>query len=112
MILLTGFLCLLVSLLTIMDTLPVTTVTAERSFSTLRRLKIYLRNNMGETRLTGLALLNIYRNVDLNVEEIIDRFAMLPRKWDFILKYLIIRIFHTQIQMALLNDSLNSKINK
>lgn len=73
------------SLLTIMATLPVTTATAERSFSTLRRLKTYLRNNMGETRLTGLALLNIYRNVDLNVEEIIDRFAMLPRKWDFIL---------------------------
>ncbi|XP_025202388.1 zinc finger MYM-type protein 1-like [Melanaphis sacchari] len=73
------------SLLTILATLPVTTATAERSFSTLRRLKTYLRNNMGETRLTGLALLNIYRNVDLNVEEIIDRFAMLPRKWDFIL---------------------------
>ena len=68
-----------------MATLPVTTATAERSFSTLRRLKTYLRNNMGETRLTGLALLNIYRNVDVNVEEIIDRFAMLPRKWDFIL---------------------------
>ncbi|KAL4108263.1 hypothetical protein QTP88_018494 [Uroleucon formosanum] len=73
------------SLLTIMATLPVTTATAERSFSTLRRLKTYLQNNKGETRLTGLALLNIYRNVDLNVEEIIDRFAMLPRKWDFIL---------------------------
>jgi len=73
------------SLLTIMATLPVTTATAERSFSTLRRLKTYLRNNMGETRLTGLALLNIYRNVNLNVEDIIDRFAMLPRKWDFIL---------------------------
>ncbi|CAI6346192.1 unnamed protein product [Macrosiphum euphorbiae] len=73
------------SLLTIMATLPVTTATAKRSFSTLRRLKTYLRNNMGETRLTGLALLNIYQNVDLNVEKIIDRFAMLPRKWDFIL---------------------------
>jgi hypothetical protein len=73
------------SLLTILATLPVTTFTAERSFSTLRRLKTYLRNNMGEIRLTGLVLLNIYRNFDLNVEEIIDRFARLPRKLDFLL---------------------------
>jgi hypothetical protein len=40
---------------------------------------------MREIRLTGLALLNIYQNFDLNVEEIIDRFARLPRKWDFLL---------------------------
>lgn len=42
---------------------------------------------MGE--ITELALLNIYRNFDLNEEEIIDRFAGLPRKWDFILKFII-----------------------
>jgi hypothetical protein len=46
------------SLLIILATLPVTTATTERSFSTLRRFKTYLRNNMGEIRLTGLALLN------------------------------------------------------
>jgi len=40
---------------------------------------------MGEIRHVGLTLLNIYRNFDLNVEEIIDKFAKLPRKWDFIL---------------------------
>ncbi|KAL4104157.1 hypothetical protein QTP88_019470 [Uroleucon formosanum] len=73
------------SLLTTLATSPVTTATAERSFSTLRRFKTYLRNNIGESRLTGLVLLYIYRKVDLNVEEIIDRFALLPRKWDFIL---------------------------
>lgn len=77
------------SLLTILATLPVTTATAEQSFSTLWRLKIYLRNKMGEIRLTGLALLNKFRNFDFNVKEIIDRFAKLQRKWNFILKFVI-----------------------
>lgn len=72
-------------LLTILATLPVTTVTAERSFSTLRRLKTYLRNNIGQDRSTGLALMNIYRNYDIDVVEVINRFARLPRKMDFVL---------------------------
>lgn len=72
-------------LLTILATLPVTTVTAERSFSTLRRLKTYLRNNIGQDRLTGLALMNIYRNDNIDIDEVINRFARLPRKLDFIL---------------------------
>ncbi|KAJ8895918.1 hypothetical protein PR048_001258 [Dryococelus australis] len=36
---------------------PITTVSAERSFSTLRRLKTNLRCTMGEDRLSGLALM-------------------------------------------------------
>ncbi|KAL4113754.1 hypothetical protein QTP88_017327 [Uroleucon formosanum] len=45
-------------LLKIVATLPITTATAERSFSTMRRLKTYLRNTMAENRLNGLAQLN------------------------------------------------------
>jgi len=71
--------------LTILATLSVTTVTAERSFSTLRRLKNYLRNNIGQDRLTVLALMNIYRNHDIDIDDVINRFARLPRKLDFIL---------------------------
>ncbi|CAI6351591.1 unnamed protein product [Macrosiphum euphorbiae] len=71
--------------LTILATLPVTTVTAESSFSTLRRLKTYLRNNIGQDRLTGLVLTNIYRNDNIDIDEVINRFARLPRKLDFIL---------------------------
>ncbi|XP_016664821.2 52 kDa repressor of the inhibitor of the protein kinase-like [Acyrthosiphon pisum] len=56
-------------------TLPVSVASAERSFSTLRRLKTWLRSRMGEERLTGLALLHIHRDIQLNVEDIIDRFA-------------------------------------
>ena len=45
------------TLMTTLLTLPVTTCTSERSFSTLRRLKTYLQNTTGTTRMNGLALL-------------------------------------------------------
>ena len=48
-------------LLHIVLTIPVTTSTAERSFSTLRRLKTYLRSTMSQTRLNHLMLLHIHR---------------------------------------------------
>lgn len=56
-------------LLQILVTLAVSTATSERSFSTLKRLKSYLRNSTGQTRLTGLALMTIYRelHVDNNI---------------------------------------------
>jgi len=61
--------------LTILFTLPISTASAERSFSTLRRLKTWLRSRMGEERLTGLALLHIHRDIDVNVDNVIDRFG-------------------------------------
>ena len=54
--------------------LPVTVAEAERSFSTLKRLKTYLRNTMGQERLVGLALLNIYPDVEVNVNDVINMF--------------------------------------
>ena len=45
-----------------MMVLPVTSCEAERSFSTLRRLKTYLRTTMSQERLNGLALLNVYNS--------------------------------------------------
>lgn len=33
-------------------------------------------------RLTGSAQPNIYRNYNIDIEEVINRFARLPRKWD------------------------------
>lgn len=70
-------------LVKIFCTIPVTTATTERSFSTLRRLKTYLRNSMSENRLTGLALLNIYYEMDVDPEKIIDRLAQEKRRLDF-----------------------------
>nr|CAH7732180.1 unnamed protein product [Callosobruchus chinensis] len=67
-------------LIKIFCTLPVTTATNERSFSTLRRLKTYLRNTTGEERLNGLALLNIHRDIPVSPEEVLEDFSKQARK--------------------------------
>ncbi|KAJ8866872.1 hypothetical protein PR048_032734 [Dryococelus australis] len=58
--------------LKIFATLLVSTATPERSFSTLRRLKTYLRSTMGHERLADLADVNIHRQINLSSEEVID----------------------------------------
>ena len=62
-------------LITILCTFPVTSCSAERSFSGLKRIKSPLRSSMGTERLTGLALLHFYRDINVNISEAIDEFA-------------------------------------
>ncbi|KAK6191009.1 hypothetical protein SNE40_002759 [Patella caerulea] len=63
----------------ILATIPATSCSAERAFSGLRRLKTYLRNTMGQARLTNLALINIERvfsnRLLEKLDEIVDFFA-------------------------------------
>lgn len=59
-------------LLQILATLPVTTAEAERSFSTLRRLKTYLRASTTNDRLLGLALLNVHRDIAVSPEDVLN----------------------------------------
>lgn len=66
------------TLLVIFCTLPVSTCTAERSFSSMKLLKNYLRSTMTDDRLSGLALMYIHPEIDINVTEIIERFCSLP----------------------------------
>lgn len=61
--------------LQILATLPVSVASAERSFSTLRRLKTWLRSQMSDARLTGLALLHTHRDISVDCGKVIDRFA-------------------------------------
>ena len=76
----------LFQLLKILATLPITTATSERSFSTLKRVKTYLRNTMGEERLTGLALISIHgRSIDMDPNDIINEMAKSKRNIDIIL---------------------------
>lgn len=49
-------------------TLPVTTCTAERSFSTLRRLLTYMRSTMTQARLNSLSILHVHSEVAMNVD--------------------------------------------
>lgn len=54
-------------------TLPVSTVTPERTFSSLKRIKIYLRYATVDDRLTGLVLLSVHRNIHVDPAEVINR---------------------------------------
>ncbi|KAL4153543.1 hypothetical protein QTP88_001376 [Uroleucon formosanum] len=66
-------------LLKIISTIPMTTAEVERSFSSLKRIKTFLRNSMTEDRLTALAMLSIEKRIIDNIpnfnEEVINRFA-------------------------------------
>ena len=55
--------------------MPVSTATAERSFSKMRRVKTYLRNTMTTERLSGLGLVNIYQDREIHTEQVVDVFA-------------------------------------
>ena len=73
-------------ILRIFSTIPITTATSERRFSTLKRIKTHLRNSMGEERLTGLALISVHgREIQLEPEEIINEMSKSNRKIDFVL---------------------------
>jgi hypothetical protein len=73
-------------LLQIYATLPVTTATGERSFSTLKLLKTYLRSTMSESRLNGLAMMYIHAMVNIDIEQVIDKFSKRKnRKLEFLI---------------------------
>ena len=63
-------------LLYIFCVIPNSTACAERSFSSMKRLKTYLRSRMDEGRLNGLALLNVHRDISVSVDEILEKFAL------------------------------------
>lgn len=63
------------TLLKILCIMPVTNASSERSFSTLRLIKTWLRTTMSENRLVGLALLHIHPDIIVDPHKIIERFA-------------------------------------
>lgn len=71
------------NLLHILAVLPVTSCESERSFSSLKRIKTYLRNSTSETRLNGLAVLNIHREIPVTEDEVIEVLASINRRLDF-----------------------------
>lgn len=72
--------------------LPATTCTAERSFSTLRRVKTWLRATMDDERLDGLCMLSVHRErvstqLSSFIEEVITAFSRRrPRRLQFVFK--------------------------
>uniref|UniRef100_A0A2S2PFM3 Zinc finger MYM-type protein 1 n=1 Tax=Schizaphis graminum TaxID=13262 RepID=A0A2S2PFM3_SCHGA len=61
-------------LLQIMLIIPVSSCTAERSFSALRRLKTFLRSTMTQNRLNDIAILHVHRNEEVDIEKVANTF--------------------------------------
>ncbi|XP_049956318.1 zinc finger MYM-type protein 1-like isoform X1 [Schistocerca serialis cubense] len=81
----------LCELMRIIITTPLTTVEPERCFSTMKRIKTFLRNTVTENRLSALAMLTIEKKFvnhtkDFN-HRVIETFARLEnRRMDFLYK--------------------------
>ena len=65
-----------VNLLRLYLTLLVTSCTAERSFSCLRRLKIFLHSTVSRKRLNHTALLHCHHDQSLDLSEICNTFIL------------------------------------
>lgn len=71
--------CAIVSFLM---TIPATSCTAERAFSTLKRVKTVQRSTMGEERLEALMLISMFGHERLSVDKLVDDFVRLkPRRF-------------------------------
>ena len=80
-----------IKLLKILLTIPMTTSEPERCFSTLKRVKTFLRNTMCEDRLTALSMLSIekkfIRDMPGFMDKVVDNYASSKsRRADFIYK--------------------------
>ena len=73
------------SYLTIFCVIPATTASAERTFSTLKFLKSYLRSTMSECRLNGLTRMFLRRDIPIDTNNVIESFGKKKRRLDFIL---------------------------
>ncbi|KAK4882666.1 hypothetical protein RN001_005985 [Aquatica leii] len=80
-----------VKLLKILITIPMTSTEAERCFSTLKRIKTFLRNSMGQERLAALAMLSIEKDFIMQISDfngkVIEKFSQIKnRRMDFLFK--------------------------
>jgi hypothetical protein len=77
-------------LLKIIPTTPMATAELERCFSTMKRIKTFLRSTMSEERLSALAMLSVGKNLlessNFN-EKVTEAFVLLKdRRMDFTYK--------------------------
>ena len=69
--------------------LPVSPCTVERSFSTLRRVKTWLRSTMTEDRLNGLCMMSVHRekihtSKQQFIERVVTEFGRESRRLQFL----------------------------
>ncbi|XP_027854498.2 uncharacterized protein LOC114133074 [Aphis gossypii] len=61
-------------------TFPVSTATCERSFSTMRRIKTWLRTCMNQDRFSNLSIMNIEKDIPINNEDLLNIFEKTERR--------------------------------
>ena len=67
-------------LLRICAAVSVTSFECERSGSVLKRLHTYLRASIGQTQLSALALLHVNYDANIDIEKVIDTFAIKKKR--------------------------------
>lgn len=82
----------IVKLLKILITTPMSTAESERCFSTLKRIKTFLRNSMNDDRLNALAMMSVNKNLVHNItnfdEKVIEHFiSVKDRRLEFTYKH-------------------------
>lgn len=69
-------------------TLPATTCSIERSFSTLRRVKTWNRSTMSDDRLSGLCMLSVHKkrinNCPNFIDKVVDKFGQQKRRLELL----------------------------
>lgn len=61
--------------------MPVSTACCERSFSSLKRIKSYLRTRMTNERLNNISILSVEKDISklIDLNEVVDKFASLNK---------------------------------
>ena len=77
--------------LLILLTLPAPTCTVERPFSTIRRVKTWLRSTMSDERLSGLCMLSEHRDQSNTnkikcIEKVIEKYGSDTRRLQLLFK--------------------------
>ncbi|XP_062595649.1 52 kDa repressor of the inhibitor of the protein kinase-like [Saccostrea cucullata] len=63
------------TVLSVLISMPVSTASAERSFSVMRRVKSYMRSTMSTERLSALAMLHAHKDMPVDYEAVVKEFA-------------------------------------
>ena len=73
--------CNIYTILQLLATVPISSATCERSISTLRYIKTYLRNSMTQDRLNGLALMYVHEDKHIDLDQVIELLVQMhPRR--------------------------------
>lgn len=72
----------LYKLLNLALSIPISSASCERSFSTMRRISTYIRSTMNQDRFSSLAIINIERDVsnNINAEDILEIYCKENRR--------------------------------